>query len=218
MLKTITSGLAEDYHDYLYGVTDPGEKAYFENKLNQLFMDLETDFNSYVNDDSGFRCITRLMGETQFRVELALDSSSTNEFLTEFIDYRKSENILKGKNYDVAERLIDMVDKHIMADLDAEKLTIRDIPRNKQELKKLIEYDINILKQSNPEAQKYLQEREQVCDSTRYHPVRERVSSAFRQSHQNDNLLNLTNNISDVNLLESVELGAEDPNAKTRAE
>lgn len=51
MLKTISSEISDDYNDYLYGVTNPHVKEFFEEKLEEYLHNLELKYLNMVNDD-----------------------------------------------------------------------------------------------------------------------------------------------------------------------
>ena len=50
MQKTFSSGFSEENSEYLYKSTDIKETEIINRKLGSYFLELETDFNSYVQD------------------------------------------------------------------------------------------------------------------------------------------------------------------------
>jgi hypothetical protein len=58
MLHPIPTSNESDYKNYLYGISDPKDKEFFEQRLQNYFLDLEGDLDNFIDDDRSIRVIS----------------------------------------------------------------------------------------------------------------------------------------------------------------
>lgn len=200
MHKSASSGFSEKNSEYLYKTTDIKDDEIINKRLESYFFDLETDFNSYVQDFPETKIVDKLLSEIHKKFEIKLDVENTNEYLREFINYRKERKKGNRKNYELVEKHLSQINDHLCDEMDKNKLDIFQVPKNKKELEELIEKDISFMVKDRLETNADMNMTERICRS-RSKNDRPRIFSGNKSFiTKNDSVLGGINNISDTNI------------------